>query len=323
MRTPKFWWQPSSTSYSFLLHPISYLFRRAASLRAFFTPPQAVSVPVICIGNLVVGGAGKTPTTLALARLLKKQGHHVAIISRGYKGRFAGPLQVNPTVHTAQEVGDEPLLLAQAAPTWIARNRYAGAQAAVARGATVILLDDGLQNPSLSHTLRLCVVDSSKGFGNGQVMPAGPLREPLKAGLQKIDGLIVIGSQTLTPALPLTHPHLRATLKPVPQEWEKVKTKKVVAFAGIGFPEKFFDLLTKEHMSVEASVPFPDHHFYTAKDLQKLHQLAQDHNATLVTTEKDWVRLPLIEQQKVLPLPIFLEFDKEEEIRQLLKSALI
>src|SRR5690242_5245426 len=235
--TPEFWAHRGLLST--VLEPAAWVYGQAAAARQRWTTPWRAPVPVICVGNLVAGGAGKTPVALSLAQRLAKRGRRVHILSRGYGGRSPGPLAVDPARHTAADVGDEPLLLAEVAPTWVARDRVAGAKAAIAAGAELLLLDDGFQNPTFAKDLSLVVVDGGYGLGNGRVLPAGPLREPLPRGLARADAIVLMGEDSAGVA-PITaeKPLCRARL--VPENPGEVAGRTVVAFAGIGRPEKFF-----------------------------------------------------------------------------------
>jgi len=321
---PSFWLDNKQTISSLILRPVSWVFQLGALIKAALTVEQSVSIPVICVGNLTVGGAGKTPTILALAHYFKNQGKTVAILSRGYKGKLNGPVQVNPDRHQAADVGDEPLLLAQVAPTWIAKNRYQGAQAALAKNSSIdlLLLDDGLQNKTLKQDGRLCVVDAKRGFGNGCVLPAGPLRESLAKGLKTVDALIMIGGDLSIPSIPFKGPLLKATVHMNKEDRGALQGKKLIAFAGLAHPDKFFDTLTAEGFDVVESVPFPDHHPYTAADLQPLIGKAQAAKAVLVTTEKDWVRVPSSLQKQILSVGIHLAFEDLDQLGQLMKRIL-
>lgn len=322
MKEPNFWYT-STPTFSFqrlVLKGLSVLFRFGAALKQTLAITRAVDKPVICIGNLTVGGAGKTPVTLSIAQHFKGRGKKVAIISRGYKGKLKGPLLVNPTMHTAQDVGDEPLLLSLSCPTWISANRYKGAQAAIEQGAEIILLDDGLQHSTLKQDLKICVIDAKRGFGNKKVMPEGPLREPLERGLERIDAFIVVGNtdvQRLT-FKEIKSPLLQATISVNKDDWAILKNKRLVAFAGLANPKKFFETLRLEEFDVQHSLPFPDHHFYTTKELETLQKTAQEHCAALVTTQKDWVRLPKTFQKNIHQLRIQLDYEEQYLFKKLL-----
>jgi tetraacyldisaccharide 4'-kinase len=273
---------------------------------------------VLCVGNLVVGGAGKTPVAMDLAQRLAKRGARPHLLSRGYTGSLAGPVRVDAARHGYREVGDEALLLARVAPTWIARNRASGARAAVATGATVLVLDDGFQNPSLVQDLKVVVVDSLYRFGNGHVLPAGPLREPAAAGLARADTVVVMGDgDSRFAQLPGGPPVLRAHLLPV-SDPSRFKGARVVAFAGIGRPRKFFDSLEGLGAAVVARHAFADHQPYSAAMLEPILAEAARLGAQLLTTEKDWVRVPAALRDRVTPVPVRVAWDSAREVEALL-----
>lgn len=298
MRAPDFWAAPepntttSPSLYPTLLGPLSLAYDLVGRLRRATARPDKVAVPVICVGNLVAGGAGKTPVALALVKSLRERGVAAHVLTRGYGGTEAGPLAVDPSAHDAAGVGDEALVLARTAPTWVARDRVAGAHAAAAAGAQSIVMDDGFQNPALTKDLSLLVIDGGYGFGNGRVIPAGPLRERPARGLGRADAVVIIGAdrQGITPRIPRSLMLLRADLEPDPDA-AGLHGRKVVAFAGIGRPQKLFDSLRGLGAELAAQRGFPDHHPYSAADLDELRATAKAEDAVLVTTEKDAARL--------------------------------
>ncbi|MCK5275123.1 MAG: tetraacyldisaccharide 4'-kinase [Alphaproteobacteria bacterium] len=291
MRAPAFWSGPSALSA--LLMPLGAVYAAAGKLRRMAVSPQKPPVPVICVGNLVAGGAGKTPVAQAIARRMIAQGVEVHFLSRGYGGKLKGPVRVVPGIHNAADVGDEPLLLAETATCWVAADRVAGAQAAAAGGAQVIVMDDGHQNPSLAKSASIVVVDGETGFGNGRVIPAGPLREPVAEGLARADAVVVLGEDkagvagAVPQGMPLLHGHLAPT-----EESHALDGESVLAFAGIGRPEKFFDTVRALGCKLVEQRGFPDHHPYSYGQAREIIDAAWAKGALPVTTAKDAVRLP-------------------------------
>ena len=311
MRQPRFWnnssdapgWQARA------LTPLGALYALATARRVAKPPEHTAACQVICVGNINVGGTGKTPTVIALIK--KLAGHKVHVVSRGYGGTLSGPVRVNERTHAAAQVGDEPLLISAFAPTWVAKDRAAGVRAAEAEGADVIVLDDGVQNPSVAKTLSIVVVDATVGFGNGRVMPAGPLREHVETGLKRADLLLSIGDATAQASFqPDTSvPHVTAHLETLEtgMDWAGLK---VLAFAGIGRPEKFFETLRREGANVLHAEALEDHQALSDGLMARLESDAKRFGAQLVTTEKDAVRLPKAFRPKVLTLPVRLRFDE-------------
>jgi tetraacyldisaccharide 4'-kinase len=298
MRTPDFWYEEPGIAAE-LLTPVGAVIDAAGRLRRAVTRPYRAPVPVICVGNLVAGGSGKTPVALSLAEMLAARGIAAAVVMRGYGGKLAGPVRVDPQRHDAEAVGDEALLAAAQTASWLARDRAAGVRAAVADGAEAIILDDGFQNPHVAKDLSLIVVDAAAGFGNCRLIPAGPLRERVAAGLARADAVVLVGDGA-TPAI--DPPILRADLEPI--DGDRFAGAKLLAFAGIGRPEKFFASLRALGADLGGERSFPDHHPYRAAELAVLRRDAEATRARLVTTRKDWVRLPPAERAGIEVLDI-------------------
>jgi len=297
MREPRFWQAPRAGEVRIvprLLAPAAFLYGFAGRMRKRFATHERAAVPVICIGNMTVGGTGKTPLALTLAGRLVGQGEKLHFLSRGYGGSEKGPLRVDPGKHSAEKVGDEPLLLAAIAPTWVSADRAEGAAAAVRDGASLIMMDDGLQNPTLEKDFSILVIDAAAGLGNGRLIPAGPLRERMDDALSRVGAVIIIGrghaaDRLAARARARAIPAFRAILRAAPAP--ELDGLPVLAFAGIGRPEKFYATLRELHADILATEDFPDHHAFTEREALNLLVRARDLNATLVTTEKDLARL--------------------------------
>lgn len=330
MRAPGFWWRPRPDWRARLLSPLGWLYG-ALTIRRMRRPGVGVGIPVICVGNFVAGGAGKTPTAIALAGMLAARGETPFVLMRGYGGRLAGPVLVDPAVHSAIHVGDEAVLMARHAPTIVARARPAGAALAKALGAGVVVMDDGLQNPALAKTLRLAVVDGAGGVGNGLCLPAGPLRAPLADQLRVSDAVIVIGegapgalvaARASAARLPVLSARLAAELGPA----AALSDKAVLAVSGIGRPDKFTATLRAIGARVVAERPFGDHHAYTLADVAALVEEADRLGCTVATTEKDMTKLgplwPAEARDRLVVLPVTLVFDDAAAMERLLERTL-
>jgi tetraacyldisaccharide 4'-kinase len=321
MRAPEFWNSRSGspTGYAALLSPLGALYARIVRFRRARADPFRPNACILCVGNLTVGGSGKTPIAIALGRLLTARGKKIVFLTRGYGGRLRGPVQVNPARHSADDIGDEALLLVTQGTTIVARNRAAGARLADSMRADAVIMDDGFQNFQIAKDVSLIVIDAEMGFGNGLCLPAGPLREPAASGLARADAVVLVGPGE--PNLPpFDGPVLRAHL--VPNAPETVRGRSVFAFAGIGRPEKFFAMLRAIGAHIEGAQAFPDHHKFTRLELSALKNAALKRGALLVTTEKDFVRLDAQARQDVHPVPIHASFDADAALLPVLRPLL-
>ena len=330
MRAPAFWQRSSSLAAS-LLGPAASLYGAVAG-RNMVRAGARASVPVVCVGNFTVGGTGKTPVALALAEMLRALGERPGFLTRGYGGRLAGPVLVDPDAHSFREVGDEPLLLARAAQTVVARDRPEGARLCAESGASVIVMDDGLQNSSLAKDLAIAVVDGETGFGNGLTLPAGPLRAPLAAQWPCLHAVIVMGigkagDNILGEAEQRGKVAIRAGLMPDMAAMARLNGRRVLAFAGIGRPEKFFGTLEAHGVLVEKRHSFADHHGYRTEEVWGLVAEAAALGLDLVTTEKDLVRIEAVAgpeslARPIAALPIRVAFEDESGVEALLARYL-
>jgi len=325
MRAPRFWWQPRPSLQANLLRPISLIYG-FASARRMRRQSEIAELPIICIGNFTAGGAGKTTTALAVARILEAAGESPTFLSRGYGGRLPGPIRVEPQ-HSASDVGDEPVLLSGIARAIVSRDRPAGARLAYEIGSTVVIMDDGLQNPSLVKDCAIAVVDGATGIGNGLALPAGPLRAPMDAQWPTVHAVLVIGDgeagkRVLEDAQGHDKRVFRAWLEPAPDVASSLQGRRVLAFAGIGRPEKFVDTLKGCGAHVEAVHAFPDHHRYKASEVMALRQEAEARDLQAVTTEKDLARLAGLQDLPPWPdlmvLPVQVRIENEAALRNFL-----
>jgi tetraacyldisaccharide 4'-kinase len=320
VRAPEFWDAPPGLAAG-LLAPLGAVWNGAGALRRAVMRRYRAPVPVVCVGNLIVGGSGKTPVVISLGGFIAGCGVAVHVVTRGYGGRLAGPVRVDPTRHDAVAVGDEALLLARSGPCWVARDRAAGCRSAAVAGARIIVLDDGFQNPGIAKDLSLIVIDADYGFGNGRVIPAGPLREPVGAGLARAHSVVLIGDGEPPAAVHAARrPILRADFEPV--DAARYRGVRVAAFAGIGRPSKFFASLRRVGAEIVAARPFPDHHRFSPAELAGLRRDAERAGALLVTTAKDWVRLPAASRVGIEAFEIELRWRDPAALPELLAPVL-
>jgi tetraacyldisaccharide 4'-kinase len=330
MREPAFWHRPPSLT-SLLLAPLGAIYGLAATRRLQSEGVDA-GIPVLCVGNYHVGGAGKTPTVLALTRLLRDLGETPVVLSRGYGGRLRGPVRVDPARHDATDVGDEPLMMVRSVPVVVARDRVDGVALARSMGASVILMDDGFQNPAISKDACLIVIDGDRGLGNARVFPAGPLRAPLAPQLDRTDALIVVGDGPAAGAVAAAisardKPVLSAHLRPDDASVASLRGKRVLAFAGIGDPGRFFNTLRAAGIEVARQRVFSDHHPFAPDEIESLVADAGRDGLTLVTTEKDLARLREAGElpswaRAIVPFAVTLEFDSPVKLRRFVSERL-
>jgi tetraacyldisaccharide 4'-kinase len=326
MKAPAFWWREPSWAAA-ILSPAAMIYGAVAA-RRMRRAGTAAGVPVVCIGSLTVGGAGKTPAALSIGALLADE--KPCFLTRGYGGAEHGPLTVDPARHGGRDVGDEPRLLARQAPTIVARDRVAGAALAEGAGARLIIMDDGFHSASLRKDVAILVADADYGIGNGCVLPAGPLRAPLSDQLAHAHALIVVGSGAR--AAPVvaaagTRPVFRARLVPDPAALAALRGSRVLAFAGIGHPEKFFTTLEQGGIRVVARRPYADHHRFTEADATALITAAEREKLVLVTTEKDVARLVGDDRvaalaQRARAFPVRLALEDEDGFLAFLRARL-
>jgi tetraacyldisaccharide 4'-kinase len=321
MRAPDFW--STGGALSTLLSPLGTAYALASRVQRAWSHPLRLPIPVICVGNLVAGGAGKTPVALSLLSTIAARGLIPHALSRGYGGSESGPLRVDPIVHSAERVGDEALLLAVAAPTWVARDRAAGALAITAAGGDAIVMDDGFQNPAVAKDISVLVVDGETGFGNGRLIPAGPLRESIASGLARADAVVLMLPDRLglMDRLSKQLPVLRARLV-ASADGASLKGKRVLAFAGIGLPRKFFTTLESLGAILAGCRVFADHHRYRPSEIEAILARAESLDALPVTTEKDAVRLPSHLRAHVHVLAVKVEWSDTRALDTLLDRCL-
>ena len=319
MKTPSFWHADGFIPK--LLEPLAQLYKCLSFLERSLRSKTKIDVPVLCIGNLVSGGAGKTPIALSIGQKLNVK-HNISFLTRGYGGIEAGPIEVNPDEHSSYEVGDEALILSEVGPTWVSRNRIAGAIAAKNAGFEIVIMDDGFQHTSLVKTLSFVIIDGPYGFGNGRLIPAGPLREPIYSGLKRADVIVLVGevNPSIIELLPNDKPLLRASLVPA-EMGIPLSNNNVIGFAGIGRPTKFLETLEKMGLNIIDFVAFPDHYRFRESEIRELYEKATEVDAILVTTIKDMKRVPKNVAHLCRPIGITVVWEDDSEIQQLLDSV--
>ena len=320
MREPWFWRSDSLTARAATgaLAPFSAAYDAAQRLRRAATAPAEPAGPVVCIGNATLGGVGKTPFAILVRRILSDAGLQGWFLTRGYGGRLKGPVAVDPDTLTAEDAGDEALLLARRGPTMLARNRPDGARAAFDGGADAVIMDDGFQNPTLRKTLSILLIDAADPEGNGRIFPAGPLREPVARARARAGLVVAVKRRAEDPENDGLNADFHAWLEPSGD----IAPQRVVAFTGIGVPSKFFMMLARCGFELAAKAPFADHHVFTEPELAALRRLARKENATLITTEKDHVRLPQEARKDILTLPVAMRLDDEKGFTSRLLAAI-
>lgn len=326
---PKFW--KNRNFVSDILLPLSFFYLFINSFKNYFEKKFKSKLTIICVGNLTIGGSGKTPTVIYIAELLKTINYNVTILLKGYGGALKGPLRVTQK-NKSSDVGDEALLHSRINETWISNIRSKGVQLieGVDKKNNLIIMDDGLQNNSVEKDVNIAVFDGEEGIGNGRVIPSGPMRENLKFGLKKIKFVLIIGEDksNISNLIKLINNKIKifhATFEPDIKIIKTFKNKKIIAFAGIGFPNKFYNLLKKIHFNVLETKDFPDHHIYKKNELNLLIQKSKLLNATLVTTEKDYVKIGEMEdkiKKNILPFPVKLKIQKEAIFKKELQKAI-
>lgn len=326
LRAPAFWNDDEPGFAADMLRPFGLIYGYATAQRLKKSGLH-LPIPVISVGNFTAGGTGKTPVARALADALLARGERPFIIARGYGGASHGPIRVSPLLHTAREVGDEPLMLAREHAVIIARDRAAGAQLAVEQGADVIILDDALQNPALHKDFSLVLVDGAVGIGNGLCIPAGPMRASLRTLLPHSDAVLIIGEdqRAFSNTLPDTLPRFSARMMPAASSRIALVDRPVIAYCGIGRPGKFHATLGEIGAEVVKSVTFADHHIFSDHDAAHLLALRQELKAELVTTEKDYIRLAgseALDTLRLASLPVPISITLPDALMNLIYAAL-
>ena len=316
IKTPHFWTELSWQSV--ILFPVSYIWRFGHYAQQKILNTKETEIPVICVGNLTVGGSGKTPVVITLCRFLSGIGKSTSILTRGFGGKEKGPIFVSTNLHQSLDVGDEPLMMAHSLDVCVSRNRPLGANHILDKKKyDCIVMDDGLQNPTLKKDLNIAVFDGKFGIGNGFLLPAGPMRQKLEVGIQNIDLVIFNGKDEtgLGQKIPPHIPIFTGELQPDEEIVEKMKNRRVYGFAGIGNPSRFFKTLNDIGADLVGEAHFADHHPYTDADLTQLYEEAMQSGAELVTTQKDWMRLPTDWRDRVLTVPVRIHFSADDNIK--------
>ena len=322
LKAPKFWYLKKDNYISKSLYPLSFLFRIGTKLRILINKEKNAKLPIICVGNIVVGGAGKTPVALKIGKILNKAGYKPHFVSKGYAG-----LEKNNTLiqnwHSPKSVGDEPILLSEVAPTWIGINRNKSFELAKDKGADCIIMDDGFQNPTLQKNFSIIVINGEQGFGNKRVIPSGPLRESINRGLSRTNLIITIGDITdsIIKKIPKHIPIIGANFK-IKEDEMILKGKKITAFAGIAYPEKFFSSLKLLKANIVDEISYSDHHIYSENDLLYLAEIANKNKSILVTTKKDMVRIPKAFRSLVNTIDGFIQLDDEKLLLEILTNLI-
>lgn len=316
MKTPKYW--QANSFIAKLLSPLGHLYGYATALRIRLRKSQKISIPVICIGNITAGGTGKTPVAISIAKMLETALYHPFFVTRGYGGKLQN-VMVNNKKHSARDVGDEPLLLAEQAPVVVNADRFAGANLAIKEGADIIVMDDGFQNPGLYKDLSLLVFDGHYGIGNGRIIPAGPLRETFEAGVKRADALLILGKDKHNLAerteLPVFYGHTEPAQT-------TVNCCKVIAFAGIGHPQKFYHTLKQQGFNVIETIDFPDHHYYSKDEIEQILQKAKKYGAEVYTTSKDFVKIPTLYHNSINVLEIAVVWNKPDDLWKFIEKKI-
>ncbi len=322
LKAPKFWYYKRDSFLSNLLYPLSLMFRLGTKIRNVLSKERKAKLPIICVGNIVVGGAGKTPVALKIGNMLKKAGYNPHFVSKGYGG-----LEKNNTLvkdwHSPNSVGDEPLLLSEIAPTWIGLDRNKSFNLAYVNGANCIVMDDGFQNPTLQKDFSIVVINGEQGFGNKRVIPSGPLRESINRGLSRTNLVITIGdiSDYVRNKIPKHIPLIEANFK-IKEDELMLKGQRVTAFAGIAYPEKFFNSLKLVKANIVDQISYSDHHIYSENDLLNLAEIANKNKSILVTTKKDIVRIPKTFRSLVKTIDGFIHFNDEKLLLEILTNLI-